>query len=270
MALEAQVDSLDSIPEALQDEYMEVDGGGYRLKVLEGFVNKDDVEDVSGLKSALQKERENARKFGKQLSQLKDQYGDIDLDEYAALREAQATAEEEKAKKAGEWDKLKDQMLAKHNEALAEKDKKIKGVLGVLERHLVDSQAVQALNELEGNATLLLPHVKNHVKVIEDDNGEYVARVLDDAGNPRVNGEGKFLTVRELVGEMREQDTFAAAFKSTMKSGGGTPPGGGEGDGTGGKGGTPDKDLKRSKMSRKEKVAYIREHGEAKYFELPA
>lgn len=271
MGLETEVESLDTIPEQLRDEYVETEDGTYRLKILENYVPADKVEDVSGLKSALQKERESARKANKTLAQLKEQYGEIDPEEYAALKEAQQQAEEDKAKKAGEWDKLKSQMVEKHNQALQAKDKEIQGVLGVLERKLVDAEAVSALNELEGNATLLLPHVKNHVRMIKDDDtGEYVARVVDDAGNPRVNGEGKYLTVRELVSEMRDQDAFAAAFKSTMRSGGGTPPGGGEGESSGGKGGTPSKDLKRSKMSRKDKVAYIKEHGEDAYFSLPA
>ena len=83
-----------------------------------------------------------------------------------------------------------------------------------------------------------------------------------------MNGEGNFLTVRELVSEMRDSETFAKAFEATTKGGGGTPPSGGGGGGGGRKGGIPS-DLKRSAMSTKDKVAFIKEHGEEEFMKLP-
>ena len=59
MPLQLVVDSLDSVPEALRDQYVEANGK-FRLNV-------DGYEDPAGLKSALQKEREAAKAFEKQV-----------------------------------------------------------------------------------------------------------------------------------------------------------------------------------------------------------
>ena len=267
MPLQATLDSLEELPEEFHEDYEERDGKFY-LKILDNFVAKDQVEDVSGLKSALQKERENNKGLNSQLRQLKDQVDGVDVEEYNRLKELEQKAEEEKAKKAGEWDKLRGQMTEKHNEELAKRTTREKALLAALEKKTIDAEAIAALNELKGNVTLLLPHVKNHVQMVEED-GAFVARVVDDAGNPRVNGEGKFLTVKELVSEMRDQETYAKAFDNTMKGGAGTPPSGSGQDGQGGGGGTPPKDLKRSAMSTKEKVEFIKEHGEDEFMKLP-
>jgi len=266
MPLQATLDSLEELPEELHEEYEEKDGK-FHLKLLKGFVPADKVEDVSGLKSALQKERENASNASKKARALEEQFAGFDAEEYQRLKELEASEEEKKAEKKGEWDKLKLQMTEQHNTELAKQKAREAALLTALERKTIDADAVSALNEMEGNVTLLLPHVKAHVRMVEED-GAFVARVVDDAGNPRVNGEGNFLTVRELVSEMRDQETYATAFKAGVKSGGGTPPGGAGGDK--GKKGVIPADLKRGGMTTKDKVAFIREHGEDAYMELPA
>lgn len=268
MSLQATLDSLDGLPEDFHEDYEKREDNKYHLKILSSYVSKDSVEDVSGLKSALHKERENNKTAAQQLRELKERVGEVDPDEYQRLKDLERQIEEDKAKKAGEWDKLKVQMSDKHQEELSKRDGREKKLLGALEQKTVDADAVSALNEHKGNVTLLLPHVKAHVRMVEED-GAFVARVVDDAGNPRVNGDGNFLTVRELVSEMRDQETYAKAFENTVKSGGGTPPNGSGGQGSGGKGVIPS-DLKRSTMTTKDKVAFIRQHGEDAYMELPA
>lgn len=267
MPLQATVDSLEGLSEELHDEYEEKDGK-FHLKLLNGMVSADKVEDVSGLKSALQKERENNKALSQTKRQLEEQFGGIDPEEYQRLKDLEAHEEERKAEKKGEWDKLKEQMTTKHNEELGKRSERENKLLTALEKKTIDADAIAALNEHKGNVTLLLPHVKAHVRMVEED-GAFVARVVDDAGNPRVNGEGNFLTVRELVSEMRDQETYAKAFENTVKSGGGTRPDG-AGEGPGGKKGVIPSDLKRAGMSTKDKVAFIKEHGEDAYMELPA
>jgi len=265
MPLQATLESLESLPEEFHEDYEEKDGK-FHLKLLNGLVSADKVEDVSGLKSALAKERENASNSSKKLRALEEQFSGIDLEEYNRLKELEKTEAEKNAEKKGEWDKLKLQMTEAHNEELGKRTERENKLLSVLERKTIDAEAISALNELEGNVQLLLPHVKNHVKMVEED-GTFVARVVDDQGNPRVNGEGNFLTVKELVSEMRDQDTYAGAFKVGAKSGTGTPPGG-SGEGNGKKGVIPS-DLKRGVMKTKDKIAFIKEHGEAEFMKLP-
>jgi hypothetical protein len=268
MAIETSYDSVDQIPEAIRDDYAEVDGK-YVLKVLQDYVPKDNVEDVSGLKSALHKERDNGRELARKLRQIQEQTAAIDMDEYNALKEAQAKAEEERAKRAGEWDNLKNQLVTKHSEDKSAWEKEKAGLLSAFEGQVSENAAMSALAEHKGNPLFLKAHVLGAIKVVRDDAGRFVTRVVDDAGNPRMNGEGKFLTVSDFVKELRENDAFAGAFTGAGSSGGGTPPGAGQGQGARGKGGIPS-DLKRGSMTPRQKVDFIREHGQDAFMKLPA
>jgi hypothetical protein len=214
MPLPFTVEALDKIPEALRTQYVKTDDGKFRLDL-------DGYEEPTALKSALDKERTNARdaiaqaKAWKALGKTPE--------EIQALVEATAQAERDKLTKAGEWDKLREQMNQQHQAELA-KEREGKGALrGQLEKYLVDAAAATALAAAQGNAELLLPHVKARVKVIEE-NGEFAVRVVDAAGNPRVNGKGEFLSMTELVGEMRQSDVYAPAFLAPAASGGGARP----------------------------------------------
>jgi len=268
MTLKTFVESLEGVSEELRDEYVEADGG-FQLKILSGFVAKDKVENVDGLKSALHKERENARAAARKARELEEQFGGFDPDELTQLRDEKAKAEEQRAQKAGEWDKLKTQMAGKHDQEIAERDKKLADLTNAYNNQLIDSAVVTAIAAEKGNATLLKPHVASRVKVVKDESGTFGVQVVDDAGNPRVDSSGKFISVNDFVKEMRDQDTFAGAFIGAQSSGGGTPPGSGEGGGAGAKGGIPS-DLKRSSMTPRQKVDFIMEHSDAEYQKLPA
>jgi len=267
MSLKPFVESLEDVAEALQGEYVEVDGG-YQLEVLSGYVSKDKVEDVSGLKSALHKERDNARTAARRARELEDQFGGFDPEELTTLRNEKAKAEEDRKMKAGEWDLLKKQMNEKQAAELEARDSKINSLRKAYDNQLIDSAVVTAIAESKGNATLLKPHVAAHVKVVQEESGAFSVQVVDDAGNPRVDGNGQFLKVSDYVKEMRENDTYAGAFIGTQSSGGGTAPGGGKGEGAGKKGGIPS-DLKRSSMTARQKIDFIREFSDEDYQRLP-
>ena len=154
MALKPIVEDLGEIPEQLREEYVETDNG-YQLKVLQDFVPRENVEDVSGLKSALQKERENARASAKKVRELESQFGGIDLEELEELRQEKARAEEERAKKAGEWDKLKNQMVEKHTQEVAQLKEEMAKVRSAYEDQFVDAAVLAAIIEHKGIALLL-------------------------------------------------------------------------------------------------------------------
>jgi hypothetical protein len=272
MPLEATVQSLEGMSEDVAALYSEREGGGYELKI-DGFVPADKVEDTSGLKSALRKERDQVSALTGKLRGLEEKFAGIDLDEFEELRQARAEAAEAEAERKGEWESLKAQMRDSHAESLGKKDQVIERMRREIERLTVDSQATAAINEAEGNVTLLTPHVKSLVKLVEDE-GKFKPQVVDAAGNPRVDGEGNPLTIKALVSEMRDQDVYKGAFKGSGAAGGGTPPGdGGEGNPDVPGGGTPPKTVTgkaRSAMSPREKVDFIKEHGNDKFMELPA
>lgn len=217
MPLPFTVDAIDAVPEAQRGLYKEANG--------KFVLDVDGYEDPSNLKSALQKEREAAKSAAQQVKAW-SALGKSP-EEIQALVEAQAKAEHENLTKNGEWDKLRDQMVNQHKVELSKKDEAIQARESALARHLIDAAAVTAVAELKGSAALLLPHIRSAVKVVEED-GEYVVRVVDKNG-PRVNGKGEFLTIKDLVGEMRQSDEFGRAFDATGTTGGGAQGGGGGG-----------------------------------------
>lgn len=273
MPLDKTIETLDGLDESLHDNYVKQDDGTYILAALQGMVSADKVEDVGGLKSALEKERAAARESGKKFKTLSEKFANIDPDKYQEMLDAEAAHAEAEATKKGEWEKLKGQMNEKHLEDLAAKDKVIASLRNELERHLVDAAVVSAISGADGNVELLRPHVKQMVKLIEQENGEFAPQVVDAAGTRRVNGSGDPLTIKDLVSEMRDQDVYAGAFKGSGQSGSDSQPqAGGEGNIAANGGGNPTipKDgLNRSQMDTKQKVAYIKEHGNEAFQNLP-
>jgi hypothetical protein len=249
---------------SIHDDYEKTDDGTYRLKILDGYESQDAI---AGLKSALDKERENAKNASSTLTKLKEQFGDVDPEKYRELLEAEERREEEEALKRGEYDKQLQTVNEKHNEALSKRDQREQALINVIKEAKINSSVVAALNKMGGDVDLLQPHVERQMKLIEED-GQFNARVVDSSGTVRVNGEGKPMTAEELVSEMRDQESFAKAFEAGVKSGGGTPAGDGSQQ-SGGKPGVIPSDLKRSDMDTRQKVDFIREHGNDVFLKLP-
>jgi len=218
MALKLTVDSLDSVPEALRGEYTEKDG-----KFVLGV---DGLEDTTGLKTALQKERAERANFEKQAKA----YAGLGLsaDEIKALIDAKAKDDEDKAVKGGEWDKLRAQMNEKHATEIKGFTDKLSAKDKALERFLIDGEATKAIAGAKGVPELLLPHVRQHVRMVEENN-DYFVRVVDAKGDPRVNGKGEPLTISDLVAEMAASEVFGRAFEGSGQSGSGKQPGNGGG-----------------------------------------
>lgn len=272
MPLEAHVSSLEGMSSEVAELYTEKEGGGYQLKILENYVPAEKVEDVGGLKSALRKERENVSKLTGKLKSLEDKFSGIDLEEIQELKRQREEQQEAEAERKGEWEKLKEQMRTKHTEGMQAKDAEIARLKKELERHLIDAEATAAINSVDGNVTLLQPHVKSLVRLIEED-GTFKPMVVDATGTPRVDADGNPLSIKALVSEMRNQDAYKGAFRGTGQHGGGTPPAdGGEGNPNANGGGKPPtqiEGMRRSSMSPRQKVDFIKEHGNEKFMSLP-
>lgn len=148
MALKAIVESLDGVPEALQEHYTEKDGKFY--------LDAEGVEDVSGLKSALQKERENRKTLSQQLEEFKAKIGDLDPEK---AREALKKLDEMESKKLldeGEFEKLLEKRISQAkkdhenqvtalNKKLEERESELQTVNGRLSELVIDQTASQAL-----------------------------------------------------------------------------------------------------------------------------
>lgn len=272
MALASVVDKIEDVPEAIREDYVQSQDGKFRLKLLDGFESADSVK---GLKSALQKERDNAAKAARDAAALAEQFKGIDPDKIKAWESAQASAQEDAAKKAGEWDALKKQLTESQAKDIAKKDAEIARRDAAISALMIDGEAARVVADEKGNATLLMPHIKMLTRVQPDANGNPRVVVVDEQGQPRINGKGDPMTIKELVAEMRTKEVFAGAFAGSGNAGGagsaggGSPPGSGNGNGSG-NGGGPAAGKARSKMTITEKAAFIKANGTDKYMELPA
>lgn len=207
MALQLTVDKIDALPEPIRALYKPA-GDKFQLDL-------ENYEDPVNLKSALDKERKERRDAIEQAKAWKS-LGKTP-EEIQALVEAQAQAERDKLTKAGEWDKLKLQITEQHQTELAKRDEAAKTLRGQLEMELVDGAAIKAVATAEGSPELLLPHVKARVRVVEE-GGKFLVRVVDAAGNPRVDGKGEYLSITDLVSEMRQNPIFAPCFPKAQGS----------------------------------------------------
>jgi hypothetical protein len=218
-------EAFDKLPEAIRPEYKKQDDGSYLLDVTP--VNDFALENVKGLKSALSAER--AAK-DTALGGLKAFEG---LDAQAAR------AALEKIKNLGELptegkvkeqiEAIKKQLEDKHKGELSAKDTLVSKLTKQLEKLLVESAAMKAISENKGNIELLLPHVRNNVRMKQLENGEFVVEVVDKDGVVRISpatGQTGNMSIAELVQEMKTKDTYAPAFEGTGASGSGATGGG--------------------------------------------
>lgn len=117
---------------------------------------------------------------------------------------------------------LRKQMTEAHaSELTSFKDRESK-LTSALESQLIDNAATNAINAANGNAALLLPHVKSHIKMVQGDDGEFSAVVIDPKGTERFSmiNAGKTMQIDELVGELKVNDIYKSAFSSDNSGGG--------------------------------------------------
>lgn len=274
MPISAFVEDIEQVEETLREEYVPVESGGYRLKALEGFVPEDKVtehESVKNLKSALDKERESRKDYERKLKEQENsahKMSDEEKEELSALREAKEKAEEARRRREGEFDKWRDEIKSSHTKEI----QSIVGERDQLKQSLcedrVSREITAACNELGGRAVILEPLIRKAVEA-EYSEGRVDIHVKDPDGTNLLDENGKALTIAGYVQRMSEAKEFADLFASRQKSGGGSSSDAG-GDAGGEGGGEKPSNLKRSEMSKTEKVAYIREHGPDAFHALPA
>lgn len=221
----------------LQGEYAEAKDGKHVLKVesVDGLV----LENTTELRSALGQERQTV----KELQKLQASFKDLDPE---AARAALTKVEEMKNWKPE--DKVREQIAArekdlteKHAREMKEKDDDNKSLSSQLEELLVTNEARNAILSftVDGkapNVELLLPHVTRQIKTTRGADKKYTAQVVDEKGNQRITqtaGSTAPMSIVELVGTMRSNKTFEAAFPGFQAAGAGSENGGGGGGGRG-------------------------------------
>lgn len=282
MPIEVMVDSLDDVDASLHEEYVQGSDGKFVLKgmaeTLKGYVPVEKVtehESVANLKSALDKERDSAKQLGRRVKELETQSAGLSEEEkgeLATLRKAKEDAEESRRRREGEFDTWRDEINGKHADEtkglVAERD----GLMAALCEDRISRDIAAGCNEFGGRANILEPLVRRAVKAdyeATDDGGRVNISVMDAEGTRLLDNDGKPLTISGFIEKMSQDKEFADLFTSTQKSGGGSSSegAGDQSDGGAGSEKAPS-DLKRSEMSKAEKVKFIRDHSAAEFHAL--
>lgn len=229
MPVKQVFDKKEDAPEWLRGSLLEQDGK---------FVFEAELpHEVKGLKSALEAERKAKADFEKSLKGFEG----IDPEEARRLKAEAEKIEADKLKSKGDWEtrekQLKDQLasdLQKREQhfqtELKAREDRIAKLQVSLEKSLIEAQATTAIAAAKGAPELLLPHVMRQVKIVEE-NGDFVVRVLDAQGQPRIaNVKGDPFTIANLVDEMKGIPIYGRAFDASGAGGSGaTKTDGGKG-----------------------------------------
>lgn len=223
----ATVESLDKVPEPFRGLYQQGDSGFVLNESFSGIGKA-----VDGLNRSLKAARRDADEAKRsrpdlssfaQIGQLVGVEGE-DATNPDALRAAVERVITESKDGRVNWDKMKRDLESGFASKLQAKDAEIGAMGKTLQKYLVTTAAVQAIAASKGVPDLLLPHIQARTKVVKDGD-EYVVRVVDEAGDPRGNASGGFMSVDDLVKEMKAHPTFGRAFESDAPSGNGSRPG---------------------------------------------
>ena len=146
---------------------------------------------------------------------------DFDPEELESLRSLKAQIEEDKAKAEGNWTKLREDLVNKHTEALRQAEAERESAIQQLDRYRIDDALTQAVRKAKGTPELLMPHLRNRVRL--DKSGDKARiEVLGPDGEPTIgSADGSLMTVDQLVAEFRASDIFARCFEGTGAAGSG-------------------------------------------------
>lgn len=223
---ETELENLNNVPAEFHGFYKK-EGDVFKLDA-ENPIVSGAVKGIMGLNKALKAARNDAKSAkGKavDISALSE-FGQTPEEIKAAfetkISELQDAANSGDKKARLDLDKIKKEFAEQKAKELAERDTANQSLRTQLYDMLVVNEANSAITASKGNPKLLMPFIKQQVKVQEED-GKQVVVVVDDEGSIRMNGATQLpMTVSELIADMKSQKDFAAAFESEMKSGGGT------------------------------------------------
>lgn len=122
-----------------------------------------------------------------------------------------------------EWSKKLDREIAERKKAEEERDQMFQD----MQRNMLEREAMEAIAAHKGRPALLRREVMAQLKLVKTDSG-WKVRVVDEDGDERYDGDGKPMSVHNLVALMRQSDDYAAAFDGDGASGSGSrsPAGG--------------------------------------------
>jgi hypothetical protein len=251
--LKETYDSLDEIEENLRENYVEHDGK-YTLKFVVGLKKNN---------ATLLAEKKGLANKISTLEAEYEKYKDLDPAKAKEALDKLAAIEAETQKTKGDWDSREKALNEGWTNKVSEKERELKKRDEALDTLVIDNEILRccALEEVNGEGDLLKPFVRPFVRR----KGLNDYEILDKDGNVRYdpNNAAQPLRMKEFLLELKE-GAYARLFNVTEPSGSGTTNTNSRANG-----GTPT-NLKRSKMTYKEKSDYISKHGQEKFLQLPA
>jgi len=205
MALKAVLDSLEGLAPEFAKEYKQGSDGRYYLDI-DGI---DEHPDIGALKRAKDYEKAERQKLAAKLKEVQASLEALTEERDNILKGALPKADVEKLEES--WK----QKLAKREQELTEQ---INNLNGHLQRILVDNVAQQIATEISKAPALLLPHIKQRLKVDFVD-GKPVTKVLDEDGSISA------LSIEDLKKEMVANPIYAPIIIGSKASGGGAEGG---------------------------------------------
>jgi predicted transcriptional regulator len=222
------VTALDQVPEQFRPLYAADKDGSIKIKDTPEV--KGAREAIVGLSKSLKAARQDADNFKKSkvdLTPLKE-FGESPESILQTFQSKLSALQEElgKGTKAkADFDSLRADLQKAHKTEIEKYEARNKGLQGQLWTLLVETTAKSAIASQKGDLDLLMPFVKDRVKVVEED-GVVKTYVVGDQGERRYGAMGADMTITELIAEMKSSSKFSKLFESETPRGGGTPPGG--------------------------------------------
>lgn len=217
------VESIDKVPEQFRGLYAQGEDG----KFVVNETYKGVAEAVTGLNRSLKAARAEAKaRTPVDLAPLAD-FGKTPEEIKAGITAKMQELQDQLAKGGDaklNLDKVREDMTRAHQADLQKHTTRAQALQNQLYGLLVENSANSAVAEMKGVPELLLPFIKNQVKVIEED-GQFNVYVVDSAGDRRYSGiTGQPMSIKELVAEMKANEKFGRLFESEAPAGGGMPP----------------------------------------------
>ncbi len=130
----------------------------------------------------------------------------------------------------GNLQKIKEAADKRVAEITAAKDLELKAMQSTLEEHLIDNTALTELAaaKAKGGGRMLIPHVRQRLRVVKDANGKYGVVAVDENGQATYNSAGQPSTVKDVIQNFKHAAEYGFAFESEATGGTGHTPGGGK------------------------------------------
>lgn len=239
MALKSVLTTLDGLSEDVKKEYTERDGKFYLD--IEGL---DEHPGVGALKRAKDHEKTLRQKAEEKVTAIEDQLTAKD-NEIEGLRTGAVPKDDVAA--------LKTSYETKLTQKETEFNDKYNQLNSLVEKHMLDGEALRLATEISTVPALLVPHIRGRLK-LEEVEGQLSVSVLDLGGKPSA------ASMDDLRKELLSNKNFAPILIGNKASGGGANGGSGGGGAS----------KKLSEMTGAERVAYQKENPEGFRAELQA